>query len=108
MYQTLRAASACLAILIGAALIGRLWLVALDAVSLGNAAHGLLFLLLALGLMGHQRLSLALTALACAPTLISSPLSSDASILVVAQYVLFGCCLFLFVIHPKHRKRGKV
>jgi hypothetical protein len=63
MYQILRIASAGLATLVGAALIGRLWLVALDAVSLGNAIHGLVFLLLALGLIGYQRLSLALTTL---------------------------------------------
>lgn len=104
MYQILRAASACLAILIGAALIGRLWLVALDAVSLGNAAYGLIFLLLALGLMGHQRLSLALTTLACIPAFLSASNDSEISIVLIGQYLLFGLCLLLFTLHPTHRK----
>ena len=43
MYQTLRNAAAGLAALVGSALISRLWLVALDAISLSNAAHGLVF-----------------------------------------------------------------
>ena len=104
MYQILRAASACLAILIGAALIGRLWLVALDAVSLGNAAYGLIFLLLALGLMGHQRLSLALTTLACIPAFLSTSIDNEISIVLLGQYLLFGLCVLLFTLHPTHRK----
>lgn len=105
MYQILRIASAGLATLVGAALIGRLWLVALDAVSLGNAVHGLVFLLLALGLIGYQRLSLALTTLACTPVFFTGTTLDSAGAVAMGQYVLFSLCLILFVIHPRYRKR---
>lgn len=108
MYQTLRYAAAGLAFLVGSALIGRLWLVALDAISLSNAAHGLVFLLLALGLMGYQRLSLVLTALACAPALLSHPASSGFNIVTIGQYLLFALCAFLIILHPKYRSPDKV
>ena len=108
MYQTLRSAAAGLAVLVGSALIGRLWLVALDAISLSDAAHGLVFLLLALGLMGYQRLSLVLTALACAPALLSHPASDGFNIVTIGQYLLFALCVFLIIIHPKYRSPDKV
>ena len=108
MYQTLRIVSACLAFLVGSALIGRLWLVALDAISLGNAAHGLVFLLLALGLIGYQRLSLALTALACSLALLISPVGSEGDVVAVGQYLLLGLCLFLIIIHPRYQSSDKV
>ena len=107
MYQTLRNAAAGLAFLVGSALIGRLWLVALDAISLSNSAHGLVFLLLALGLMGYQRLSLVLTALACAPALLNHPVSGEFNVVTTGQYLLFGLCLFLIIIHPKYRGSNK-
>jgi hypothetical protein len=107
MYQILRIASAGLATLVGAALIGRLWLVALDAVSLGNAVHGLVFLLLALGLIGYQRLSLALTALACTPVFFTGATMDSAGVAAMGQYALFSLCLVLFVIHPRYRKRDE-
>ena len=105
MYQKLRIASAGLATLVGASLIGRLWLVALDAVSLGNAVHGLVFLLLALGLIGYQRLSLALTTLACTPVFFTGATMDSAGVVAMGQYALFSLCLILFVIHPRYRKR---
>lgn len=104
MYQTLRTASACLAFLLGSALIGRLWLVALDAISLSNAAHGLVFLLLALGLMGYQRLSLVLTALTCSPAVLRNPINGEVDIVTLGQYGLFGLCLYLIIIHPRYRR----
>ena len=107
MYQILRIASAGLATLVGAALIGRLWLVALDAVSLGIAVHGLVFLLLALGLIGFQRLSLALTTLACTPVFFTGTTLDSAGVVAMGQYVLFSLCLILFVIHPRYRKRDE-
>ena len=107
MYQILRIASAGLATLVGAALIGRLWLVALDAVSLGNAVHGLVFLLLALGLIGFQRLSLALTTLACTPVFFTGATMDSAGAVAMGQYALFSLCLILFVIHPRYRKRDE-
>jgi hypothetical protein len=108
MYQTLRTASACLAFFLGSALIGRLWLVALDAISLSNAAHGLVFLLLALGLIGYQRLSLVLTALACSPALLSNSINDELDIVTIGQYVLFGMCLYLIIIQPRYRRSEKV
>jgi hypothetical protein len=108
MYQTLRTASACLAFFLGSALIGRLWLVALDAISLSNAAHGLVFLLLALGLIGYQRLSLVLTALACSPALLSNSINDELDIVTIGQYVLFGMCLYLIIIHHRYRRSEKV
>ncbi|MEL0153385.1 MAG: hypothetical protein VW779_09195 [Halieaceae bacterium] len=104
MYQTLRTASACLAFFLGSALIGRLWLVALDAISLSNAAHGLVFLLLALGLIGYQRLSLVLTALACSPALLSNSINDELDIVTIGQCVLFGMCLYLIIIHPRYQR----
>ena len=107
MYQALRNAAACLAFLVGSALIGRLWLVALDAVSLGNAVHGLIFLLLALGLVGSQRLSMVLTALACAPAFLNHPHSGEFNIAIIGQYLLFVLCAFLIIIHPRYRSSDK-
>ena len=107
MYQTVRTTSACLALFLGSALIGNLWLVALDAISLGNAGLGLIFLLLALGLMGDQRLSLVLTALACAPALLSPPASGEVNIVTLGQYLLFGLCVLLIIIHPRYRSLNK-
>ena len=61
MYRKLRLV-ACFSVAIGAALIGQLWVVWLDILSLSEAARGVLFLLVALGLAGYQRLSLVLNA----------------------------------------------
>lgn len=88
--------------MVGSALIGRLWLVALDAVSLGDAARGLIYLLLALGLVGHQRLSLALTAMVCSLAFLSGPTNGMGSSVVAGEYLLFTICLLLFCIHPRH------
>ena len=108
MYQTLRSVSACLAILLGAALIGRLWLVALDAVSLGGALCGVLFLLLALGLMGQRRLSLVLTAGACIPMIITSVSINDVSAITLGEVLLFSLCLILLSLYPKHQQRAEI
>jgi len=108
MYRTLRTASATLAFLLGSALIGRLWLVALDTNSLSNAAHGLIFLLLALGLIGYQRLSLVLTALTCSPTLLSNPIGGELDVVTIGQYLLLWLCLYLILIHPRYRRSEKV
>ena len=108
MYQTLRSVSACLAILLGAALIGRLWLVALDAASLGSALCGVLFLLLALGLMGQRRLSLVLTAGACIPMIISSVSVNDVSTITLGEVLLFSLCLILLSLYPKHQQRAEI
>ena len=58
-----------LALSIGVLLIAELWHAPLTEPLLAEAGRGVIFVLLALGLMGTQRLSLILTALLCASTL---------------------------------------
>ena len=58
-----------LALSIGILLIAELWQAPLTEALLAEAGRGVIFILLALGLMGTQRLSLILTALLCASTL---------------------------------------
>ena len=58
-----------LALSIGILLIAELWRAPLTEALLAEAGRGVIFILLALGLMGTQRLSLILTALLCASTL---------------------------------------
>ena len=58
-----------LALVIGGLLIARLWTQPLSQESLTTAARGVLFVLLALGLMGTRRLSVVLTAVLCSVSL---------------------------------------
>ena len=58
-----------IALVIGGLLIAQLWTQPLSQDSLTTAGRGALFVLLALGLMGTQRLSLVLTALLCSVSL---------------------------------------
>ncbi|MEK9919940.1 MAG: hypothetical protein VW519_04740 [Luminiphilus sp.] len=58
-----------LALSIGVLLIAELWHAPLTEALLAEAGRGVIFVLLALGLMGTQRLSLILTALLCGSTL---------------------------------------
>ena len=57
-----------LALTTGVLLIGDLWEQTLTQDAMASAGRGVIFILLALGLMGTQRLSVALTALLCATT----------------------------------------
>jgi len=72
-----------LALIIGGLLIAQLWTQSLSQASLTTAGRGVLFVLLALGLMGARRLSVVLTALLCSvsiPGLLAvnhTPLISD-------------------------------
>ena len=63
--EQLRLAAMVLALLTGALLITGLWQHSLGEDSLLSAGRGAIFFLLALGLMGTRRLSVALTALLC-------------------------------------------
>jgi hypothetical protein len=65
----LRLLTMMLALLIGVLLITALWHNPLSERQLAEAGRGVLFILLALGLMGTQRLSLALTAVLCSTNL---------------------------------------
>ena len=65
----LRLLTMMLALLIGVLLITALWQNPLSEQQLAEAGRGVLFILLALGLMGTQRLSLVLTAILCSTTL---------------------------------------
>ena len=58
-----------LALSIGVLLIAELWQAPLTEALLTEAGRGVIFVLLALGLMGTKRLSVILTALLCASTL---------------------------------------
>ena len=101
MYTKLRLVAVCLAVVIGAGLIGQLWVVSLDILSLSEAARGVLFLLVSLGLMGYQRLSLVLSAIICLPSVLTHPLALGGSVLVTGQYTLLALSLVLLVMHTQ-------
>ena len=67
--ERLRLLAMILALVIGGLLIAQLWTQPLSQTSLTTAGRGVLFVLLALGLMGTRRLSLVLTALLCSVSL---------------------------------------
>ena len=81
--ERLRLLAMILALVIGGLLIAQLWTQSLSQDSLTTAGRGVLFVLLALGLMGTRRLSVVLTALLCSvsiPGLLAvnhTPLISD-------------------------------
>ena len=101
MYTKLRLIAVCLAVVIGAGLIGQLWVVSLDILSLSEAARGVLFLLVSLGLMGYQRLSLVLSTIICVPSVLAHPLTLGGNFLVIGQYALLTLSLVLLVMHTK-------
>ena len=101
MHTKLRLIAVCLTISIGAGLIGQLWIVSLDIPSLYEAARGVLFLLVALGIMGYERLSLVLSAIICLPSVLAHPLTLSGNVLVTAQNALLALSLLLLVIHTK-------
>ena len=65
----LRLLAMILALVIGGLLIAQLWTQPLSQDSLTTAGRGVLFVLLALGLMGTRRLSVVLTAVLCSVSL---------------------------------------
>jgi hypothetical protein len=101
MYTKLRLVAVCFAVAIGTGLIGQLWVVSLDILSLSEAARGVLFLLVALGLMGYQRLSLGLSAIICLPSVLAHPLTLSGNVLVTGQYALLALSLVLLVMHTQ-------
>ena len=101
MHTKLRLIAVCLTVSIGAGLIGQLWIVSLDIPSLYEAARGVLFLLIALGIMGYERLSLVLSAIICLPSVLAHPLTLGGNVLVTAQNALLALSLLLLVIHTK-------
>jgi hypothetical protein len=101
MYTRLRLVAVCFAVAIGTGLIGQLWVVSLDILSLSEAARGVLFLLVALGLMGYQRLSLGLSAIICLPSVLAHPLTLSGNVLVTGQYALLALSIVLLVMHTQ-------
>ena len=101
MYTKLRLVAVCFAVAIGAGLIGQLWFVSLNILSLSEAARGVLFLLVALGLLGYQRLSLFLSAIICLPAVLTHPLTPGSNALVTAQYALLALSLVLLFMHTR-------
>ena len=67
--ERLRLLAMILALVIGGLLIAQLWTQPLSQHSLTKAGRGVLFVLLALGLMGTRRLSVVLTAVLCSVSL---------------------------------------
>ena len=67
--EGLRLLAMMLALVIGGLLIAQLWTQPLSQDSLTTAGRGVLFVLLALGLMGTRRLSVVLTAVLCSVSL---------------------------------------
>ena len=67
--ERLRLLAMILALVIGGLLIAKLWTQPLSQDSLTAAGRGVLFVLLALGLMGTRRLSVVLTAVLCSVSL---------------------------------------
>ena len=67
--ERLRLLAMILALVIGGLLIAQLWAQPLSQDSLTTAGRGVLFVLLALGLMGTRRLSVVLTAVLCSGSL---------------------------------------
>ena len=104
MIRFLRFITVCLSVAIGTLLIGQLWMVSLDTASLIDAGRGVLFLLVALGFIGEQRLGLALSALICLPTVVSTPLSGLTPLVVSAQYALLSASLVLLLTQIKRER----
>ena len=67
--EWLRLLAMIFALIIGGLLIAQLWTQPLSQTSLATAGRGVLFVLLALGLMGTRRLSVVLTAVLCSVSL---------------------------------------
>ena len=67
--ERLRLLAMILALVIGGLLIAQLWTQPLSQASMTKAGRGVLFVLLALGLMGTRRLSVVLTAVLCSVSL---------------------------------------
>ena len=67
--ERLRLLAMILALVIGGLLIAQLWTQPLSQDSLTTAGRGVLFVLLALGLMGTRRLGVVLTAVLCSVSL---------------------------------------
>ena len=69
--ENTRLAAMLLALTTGVLLVSQLWEQTLDRGSMVSAGRGVIFILLALGLMGTRRLSVALTAVLCGTTTMS-------------------------------------
>ena len=68
--ERVRLVAMLLALTTGVLLVGHLWEQALTRETMASAGRGVVFILLALGLMGTRRLSVALTALLCSTTVL--------------------------------------
>ena len=99
MYSACRSVALCLCLVIGPLLIGQLWVTSLNLISLSEAARGTFFLLVGLGLMGHRRLSLALSALLCLPAFLGQIHPLELSLIIICQAVLIGLSLILLALH---------
>jgi len=93
-----------LALTTGVLLISNLWEQTLTQNAMASAGRGVIFILLALGLLGTRRLSLALTVLLCGTTTMSL-LYVDRTVVLTdwlepAMFLIRSGLLFTSISHP--------
>ena len=99
-----------LALTTGVLLISNLWEQTLTQNAMASAGRGVIFILLALGLMGTRRLSLALTVLLCGTTTMSL-LYVDRTVVItdwleLAMFIICSGLLFTSISHRGEVRNG--
>jgi len=100
-----------LALTTGVLLISNLWEQTLTQHAMASAGRGVIFVLLALGLMGTRRLSVALTALLCGTTTMSL-LYVDRTVVLtdwleLAMFIICSGLLFTSINHRGEVRNGE-
>ena len=103
--------SMLLALTTGVLLISNLWEQTLTQHAMASAGRGVIFVLLALGLMGTRRLSVALTALLCGTTTMSL-LYMDRTVVLtdwleLAMFIICSGLLFTSINHRGEVRNGE-
>ena len=102
--ENTRLAAMLLALTTGVLLVSQLWEQTLDRGTMASAGRGVIFILLALGLMGTRRLSVALTAVLCGTTTMSL-LSVGHTITLTdwLEVLILILCIGLLLTSASHR-----
>ena len=102
--ESTRLAAMLLALTAGVLLVSQLWEQTLDRGTMASAGRGVIFILLALGLMGTRRLSVALTAVLCGTTAMSL-LSVGRTITLTdwLEVLILILCIGLLLTSASHR-----
>ena len=100
-----------LALTTGVLLISNLWEQTLTQHAMASAGRGVIFILLALGLMGTRRLSVALTVLLCGTTTMSL-LYADRTVVItdwleLAMFIICSGLLFTSINHRGEVRKGE-